>query len=323
MVMESQDTGNKTSKGLLPTRVVYSYYFPEVRQTISEITEVYPHEVFLRSITPGLDSFHEPILDLYVDKYKSFLPGLSFFPYRYVSSGASESIFHVLAMIAGQTPHPQLYQLEGEYEGFAGYGMNLGLSFTTIAEDADFVKLKPGIWFLSNPNSKLGKILDESLLDKIGNAGHKIVLDCSYVGLTAPHTFLVNHPAVETVIISMSKPYGIYYYRVGFCFSKKEYKTLEVNKWFKNIFSLIIVKALLEKFEADYFFKKYHAFQEKAKAEIEQQLGISCMASDVMLLAIGNEVTEANKQKLAMFNRSGVYRFCLTPYLLSYETKAI
>ena len=42
---------------------VYSYYMPEVRELITDLTREYPHDVFLRSISPGLDDFHHPVID--------------------------------------------------------------------------------------------------------------------------------------------------------------------------------------------------------------------------------------------------------------------
>ncbi len=310
-------------KDLAPTRTVYCYYYPEIREIVSRVTKSFPHEVFLRSINPGLDNFHEPLLQTYVDHMRGQLD-LDTFPYRYFAAGASEIIFHVLAEIASHRPETPLYVFEGEYEGYAGYGANLGLKFEAVKVDTDFKQLKQGIFFISNPSARDGNILPNEKISQIGDAGHEIILDATYVGLTAPHQFLCDHPSISRVLVSMSKPFGLYYYRVGFCFSRKEMKTLEVNKWFKNVLSIIIAKEILVQLPQPKLYNKYSKWQDRAIKDFSDKYGVTPHKSDVMLLAYLDykEVPQESKKILTPFDRGINYRFCLTPYYLEYEREA-
>jgi len=306
---------------LQPTRTVYSYYFPEIRKIISDVTKNYPHEVFLRSIDPGLDDFHEKTILKYIKYNKNQLIGLEGFKYRYTASGSSESIFHILAHILSLRKEAPLYVLEGEYEGYAGYGGNLGLTFSSVSYDANFRNLKKGIFFISNPSARDGNIIPDRKIKEIGNADHEIIIDTAYVGLTKPHRFLLDHPSISTVLVSLSKEYGLYYYRIGFCFMRQELKTLMVNKWFKNILNHIIAEKIFDTLKNDELVNKYLHWQKKAILMISEEFGLPIQPSDVFILAHVNsdELSDQKKAQLEKFRRGPFYRFCLTPYFLHFE----
>ncbi len=304
------------------TRPVYAYYAPEIRALVDSIVKRYPHDIFLQSISPGLDTFHEPIIQKFIDTYKEYLPGLSSFPHRYVSGGSSESIFHILSSIAAQEKQPPLYIVEGEYEGYAGYGRNLGLQFTTVGDGVDVAKLAPGIFFISNPSSRNGNVHPREFISAIGDAGHEIMLDCAYVGMSDDTHFLVDHPAVSTVFTSMSKPYGLYYYRIGFTFTRKPVKTLEVNKWFKNIFSLVVADRLLTELSPRAMYEKYRHVQQSIIDETNRKHGSSLKPSRVYLLAyaLPADIPPEHAEHYRRFHRGGsYYRFGLTAEFLSRE----
>lgn len=306
---------------LEPLKSVYSYYFPEVRQIISDVVRNYPHDVFLSSINPGLDNFHEPVIGAYMDTFHEQMPGLSSFPYHYATAGASEGIFHLLAKTAAFEKDKPIYVLPGEYEGYAGYGKNLGLDFTTVDLDQPWNKLPKGKVFISNPSARDGNIIPSKKITAIGEAGHEIVLDATYVGLTSPQKFIVDHPAVSSVLVSLSKPYGLYYYRVGFLFSRQIIRTLEPNRWFKGILPLIIAKEVLTKFKASELANRYRGFQENAVKQLTKDFRISVSPSDALLLASTRETNlpKTARRRLAIYKRGTSYRFCLTPYFLVQE----
>lgn len=308
-----------------PSKTVYCYYFPEVRDVVTKTANPYPHDIFLQSLDPGLDHFHEPIIEKYLSHMREQMPGLDTYPERYTAHGASESIFHILADIAAKEIEAPLYVLEGEYEGYAGYGQNLGLSFTTVSYDADFSTLPKGIFFISNPSARDGNILPNEKIAEIGDAGHEIILDGSYVGFTAPHKFLVTHQNIRAVLVSLSKPFGLYYYRIGFCFMRKEMKTLYVNRWFKNIFSHIVADNVLSAFSASELAEKYREQQRKAVRILSDELGFPVHASDVTILAHvpESEVPPEAKEKIKIFKRGDRYRFGLTAYFLDQEHTSI
>ena len=308
-----------------PLKAVYSYYFPEVRQIIDHIAANYPHETFLQSITPGLDDFHLPVIDAYQKHFEGELSNLPSFPHHYVTGGASESIFHLLSHIAAFQKDRPLYVLDGEYEGYAGYGQNLGLNFTSAKETTDLLTTPPGIVFLSNPSARDGNIIGNEEILAICNAGHQVVYDATYVGLTNPHHFELNHENIVAVLVSLSKPFGIYYHRLGFAFTSFEMKTLEVNKWFKNILSLIIAKEILTQIKPGELVDHYRVYQKEAIAQMQNDFSFQPTASDVILLANAGNDTFVGEQKPTWekYHRRRNYRFCLTPYYLDLEKKGV
>lgn len=304
---------------LVPLKSVYCYYFPEVRQIITDITSSYPHDTFLQSVYPGLDDIHIPLIDKYKKYFSDQISGLDSFPFQYITSGASEGIFHILAEIKSHTPNLPVYTLIGEYEGFAGYAKNLGLNTQSIDPDSDWSKFEKGIVFLSNPSARDGNHLPKNLIDHIAKGDHQIVLDLTYLGLTSPQKIDISHPSITKIITSLSKPFGLYYYRIGFTFSKNPMPTLAPNKWFKNILSILIAEQVLDQIPAYSLVNKYRPYQQRAVSEISSQFLQEISPSDVLLLAHLPKPGVNSSPNLEIFDRTSNYRFCLTPYFLKYE----
>jgi histidinol-phosphate/aromatic aminotransferase/cobyric acid decarboxylase-like protein len=270
----------------------------------------------MQSISPGLDNFHFKAIDTYVKYFASELPGLSQYKYQYVTSGASEGIFHLLAKLKAENGDKVVYVLKGEYEGYAGYGRNLGLNIVTVENPGDLKLVPKGTLFISSPSARDGNIIDSKEWDQILESGHEIIYDATYVGLTQPHVFNVSHPNIKAVICSLSKPFGLYYHRIGFVFSRIPLPTLEVNKWFKNINSLVIAQRILEGIPNGSLVTRYRPWQENALMTMEKQFGEKAKASDVILLANEGVVLD---NRLEEYKRGNGYRFCLTPYFLNQE----
>lgn len=300
-----------------PLKAVYCYYFPETRDIIDEVASNYPHETFLQSINPGLDHFHEPVIESYLQHFKHELPKLDSFPHRFITGGASEGIFHILSYIKAHRPDSPLYILKGEYEGYAGYGDNLKLHFKVVGQLSDLLTLPKGILFLSNPSARDGNIIDNAEILDVLNSGQEIVYDVTYVGMTDPHQFQLEHPNIIAVISSLSKPFGLYYYRIGFAFSRFEINTLAVNKWFKNIHSLIIAKKVLDRIDSKALVAKYRTLQKSAISTMNKEHGTHAVPSQVVLLSHSQEVPD--NHELLIHNRHSNYRYCLTPYFLIKE----
>lgn len=308
-------------------RAVYSYYFPEIRKLISEVTRDYPHEEFLKSIVPpGLDDFEKPIVRLMKDFYKDEVDGFDEFEYVYPTAGSSEGIYHLLTKIKTESPDKPIYTLVGEYEGYRECANGMGLLAQEIEEDMELIKKLPkGIWFISNPSARNGNIIENNLINNIADLGHEIVLDLAYLGMTEKYKFDISHKNIVAVLTSMSKPFGLFYYRVGFTFSKESVKTLYGTKWFKSILSLIIAGKVFEKFTARYFYEKYSPIKLKILEEIRKDAGITLRSSDVVLLAYltetdFGELNEEQKALVAPYKRGDFYRFCLTRYFVEKET---
>lgn len=305
---------------------VYAYYFPEIREVISKTTKDYPHGEFLKSVVPpGLDDFEKPILAKMKEFYKGEINGFDDFEYVYPTAGSSEGIYHLLTRIKTETPDKPIYTLVGEYEGYRECGLGMGLAVKEVEENMEEIKKLPkGIWFISNPSARNGMIMENSLVKQIADLGHEVVLDLAYLGLTKKHTFGINHKNIVAVLTSMSKPFGLFYYRVGFTFSRQPIKTLYGTKWFKNIFSLIIADKVFGVFDSRYFYNKYSVTKKKVMKKIKKATGINFRSSDALLLAYLGETDFdglSEKQKLLVepFKRGHYYRFCLTKYFLEEE----
>lgn len=312
-------------KQLKTIKAVYSYYFPEIRKTISEITKDFPHVEFLKSIKPGLDDYEKPIIEKLIKFYKKDVVGFEGFQYRYPTSGSSEGIYHLLSRIKAEDANAPIYTLEGEYEGYRECAAGLGLRIQEIPEDFKTIKkLKPGYWFISNPSGRAGNILDDTLINQIADLGNKVIVDMAYLGMTKRHKFDLTHPNIIAVLTSMSKPFGLFYYRVGFTFSRELVKTLYGTKWFKNILSLIIADKVFSTFTSDYLYKKYASKQTEILEQIKKETGIALSRSDVLLLGylMGGDFNKLNKKQKEIvkpFKRATGYRFCLTQYFLERE----
>lgn len=172
-----------------PIQPVYTYYYPEVRQIISDLTHEFPHDVFLQAINPWLDAYHWKAIDAYCKHYFRQLPKLSEFPYIYPLSWSSEGIFHILSHIVAFEKEKPLYIFSWEYEWYAAYWGNLWLHFTNISYGSTYSELQPWIFFISNPNSRDGNIIPNEEILAIAEAGHEIILDVAYVGTTKPYIY--------------------------------------------------------------------------------------------------------------------------------------
>jgi len=309
-------------KKLKAIRTVYAYYFPEVRQIVDEITRKYPHSVYLKSIKPGLDNFHFPVIEKYIKFYKEYIPGLAEFNNRYVTNGSSEGILHLLVDLKLHSQEP-IYVLDGDYEGYEGYGNNLGLKIQKVKLE-EAVQIPKGIFIISNPSARNGNIIPNEVINQIAVTGHKIILDLTYLGMTKYYCFDVEHPNIMAIVVSLSKPFGLFYYRSGFVFSRQPMPTLQPNIWFKNILSLLIIDRLLTKLRPDTLYKKYQPVQKHIIGQIKKDTGIKILPSDVFIL--GNirpeemkQLSVKRKEQMIVFKRGDFYRLCLTPYFLEKE----
>lgn len=306
---------------------VYSYYFPEVRRKIDELIANYPHDVFLRSIKPGLDDLHVPIIDLYLSSYCREVPRLKDFCFRYPTAGAEEGIREIMTFLQSRGVE-KIYVLRGEYEGYRAVAETRRIETIEVDLLEDPETLEPGYWFLSNPSARNGNIIYNYFIKRICEAGHQLFYDLSYVGLTPFYEFDLSHPNIFAVAVSFSKPFGLFYYRAGFTFSRQEIPSLYGNKWFKNIFSLLIVEKLISDATARKIVNRYGPIQQEIITEINQQSGLCMRASDVLLLGYltqqdAESLTSGQLEAIERFRRGSYYRFCLTPYFQELEKRAV
>lgn len=303
-------------------KTVYSYYLPEIRQIVTDLTRKYPHEIFLNSLGGNLDDFEQPVIDKLVRYREEDLPDLGQFPCRYPTAGAEEGIREFLTMLQSRGEN-RIYMLAGDYEGFRDVAATRNIATIEVGPEQNPARLKPGYWFISNPSARNGNHLPDGLIHSVCEAGHKVFYDMSYLGTTAPRIYRLDHPNIVAVAISFSKPYGLFYYRIGFLFTRKPVPALYANKWFKSIFGLLIAEKILDKIAPWEIAGKYKAIQRYVVSQIERECGLQLQPSHSFLLAhvaqTNEQITQSNQEALRPFLRGEYYRFCLTPYFLEYE----
>jgi histidinol-phosphate/aromatic aminotransferase/cobyric acid decarboxylase-like protein len=326
-----------------PTPTVYSYYTPEVlsvvRSTLNTINtnQKSPyfegiHRTLTKNVEPGLDDLHLPLME----KYERFaraegVIGLETYANKYFTSGSSEGIFHLLSQ--AKVFDDPVYQFEGEYQGYMEYATALDLEIKVV-KDLDELRFNPpGTVILSNPASVDGNIVDPNVLTTILR-NHNVILDLAYMGMTQkPLNVDLTQPGILAVVGSLSKPFGLYYYRIGFCYSRQGIASLYGNKWFKNALSIRIGEAVLDHFSdrdsLEAFKTKYFSLQEKAVQALNADTGYNldnllaghssrkAQPSDVWLLA-NAPYRDFDPKDLRPFKRyaDSPYRFCLTPMLM-------
>ncbi|MCU0241832.1 MAG: hypothetical protein MUF51_05360 [Vicinamibacteria bacterium] len=297
---------------------VYSYYFPEVRALIDDIVRDYPHDVFLRSISPGLDDFHEPVLEQLV-RYRALdVPALGAFAYRYPTSGSEEGIREYLSLLAQQGVR-EIAMWSGDYEGYREVARSRGIATREWAFEDDPRGHAPTHFFVSNPSARDGNVIPDEKIRAVCDAGHAVFYDLSYLGATDPQTFDVSHPQIAAVACSFSKPYGLFYYRIGFLFTRAAVPALYANRWFKNIFSLLIAARLMDTIAPHALVTRYRPIQRDILAQIERETGLALKPSDALLLAhlpANAQMKDTERDALQRFRRGTGHRFCLTPYFL-------
>ncbi|MEK6857095.1 MAG: aminotransferase class I/II-fold pyridoxal phosphate-dependent enzyme, partial [Nanoarchaeota archaeon] len=256
-----------------------------------------------------------PILERIVNAYTPLIPALKEFTYKYPTPGSSEGIYKVIAKLRAKDVD-KIYILEGEYEGYQNYAEDLGMKVIQVnLEKTNLSELEKGYWFISNPSAREGNIIPNETINKICNLGNKVILDLAYVGSTKKHEFDVSNKNIETVFLSMSKPYGVFRYRIGFTFSREPINSLYGNKWFKDPVRLLQGLKLAEEIPPGSLYNKYRPIQEEIIQDINKQFGLAIKPSDAFLLGhLDREVAEDKKELVKNFARGKGYRFCLTPY---------
>lgn len=296
-----------------PTPTVYSYYLPEVRKVVDSLRwDKDFHRKYTENYAPGLDDIHWPLIDVYVDYARqNGVIGLPSYR-RYYTNGSSEAIFHLLADHRVNHPAMPIYQLEGEYQGYGQYANTLGLHIADLEAGCNYPNLSPGLIIISQPNARNGNIVEKRYLRKLSE-NHELIVDLAYLGMTKPIDIDLRDINARAVVGSLSKPFGLYYYRIGFCFSKVDLPSLTAQKWFKNLFSIRVGQAVLENIDHRAIRDNYALAQAQYTAMVNAQRETSIIRpSDVWLMAYSSG-------KDGEFTRGFGSRYCLTPFFMENE----
>ena len=122
---------------------------------------------------------------------------------------------------------------------------------------------------------------------------------------------------MAAIVFSLSKPFGVYYDRIGGVLAREEMPSLFGNQWFKNLTSLQLGTALLRRHGVFELARRYRPVQQTAAQTIGTRLGLALQPSDVVLLATAD--ASLADPALADFLRrpqndpAARLRLCLTP----------
>jgi len=306
--------------GFKAITTVYSYYLPEVRAVVDRLFASFPHDVFLRaSEGEGLDRFHEPVMGKFTAVHREEVPGLQAFAHRYPTAGSEEGIREYLSMLALEGVS-EVYMFAGDYEGYREVAKSRGIRVREVPWGTDPAILPAGHWFLSDPSARDGNRVATDVVRAICDAGHRLFYDLSYLGSTGPAVFDVTHPNIAAVAVSFSKSYGLFYWRIGFLFSRREVPALYANKWFKSVPGLLLADRVLAGLDMPAVAARYKKIQARVVADINAAHGLRLRPSDSFLLAHMTTGDAAGlpadtRAELEKFRRGDGWRFCLTRYL--------
>ena len=187
-----------------------------------------------------LDCWNEPIMDSI--QMHSGIEGLDAYEHRYPTAGSAQAIGHILAYLA-QQGISEIWVPLGDYEGYQYQAENYGIEtkyFDLYKEDPQ------GVTFLSVPSAVDGNEVPMDRLEEL-TAKHKVVIDYAYHGLTHIRTRKVPKDA-WAVLWSISKPFGLFYRRIGFAWVQDSIPALYSTRWFKNPEALLAAAVVVRGF---------------------------------------------------------------------------
>jgi hypothetical protein len=254
------------------------------------------------------------------------------FPWRYPTAGGSEALFHVIAAYGNRARaehfNPEVHVFAGEYEGYKAYAEACGIAVIehpraewqavgrTLPENALFC--------LSQPSAIDGNVWREAneFLALLATARlPRVLLDVTYVGAIAEAPaarIAADSAAVQALAFSLSKPFGVYYDRIGGVLCRNVMPSLFGNQWFKNLTSLQLGDALLERHDVFDLPRRYKRVQREAAARIGDRLGLTLSPCDVSVLAQAKTDATTDRELATFLRRpagdpNASLRLCLTP----------
>lgn len=305
---------------------------------------------FREAWTQKQDKMHEDFFKTWLQWSSPISPiNAEDFKYQYPTAGASEAIRTIIDEYGNRAREkkidPQIFLFNGEYEGYQAFADAAHINVTKVNrsdwhEMVDKVaaasKDKPVQIYLSQPSAIDGNVWPDydKFMHELAKKAPKaeVILDLTYVGCV-PKEFKVNtdHPNIQAITFSLSKPMGAYYDRIGGVLAKAKegsdptrgpYPSLFGNMWFKNLTSMKIGTQFMKDHGVFDMPRKYAPIQQKAMERVSSNSNGEFPAlkpSDVYLLA----TTEMPKQPgdlaryLERVDADGKpqLRICLTPMM--------
>ncbi len=305
------------------TRTVYGIYYPETRSIVDALWTARPHHWYERNYEGRQDPMHRPFLE----RWRSWTAAAgvtlgSGFGHEYPTAGANEAIHALLAQHAVRGGK-RVHVFDGEYEGYMHVGRALGLEVVVHSRQPELYAASLAraagagdAFWLSQPSAIDGNLWGgfDAFRDHVATrlSGVELVVDLTYVGAVAiePRVDL-DHDVVSAVLFSLSKPFGVYYHRVGGLVSRAEVPTLRGHLWFKNLFAVNLGERLMAAHPARELPARYASLQRDAlqRSQAAGEAPAHARPSDVVMLAHAAPDGGA----FAEYARGGGLRFCLSP----------
>jgi hypothetical protein len=261
------------------------------------------------------------------------------FTFQYPTAGASEGLRALIDEYGARARRdhfePHIHVFAGDYEGFVAYAEaayipvirhDRGDWLHAIADVSQASANRPAQWYISQPSSIDGNVWPDfdvfvrALADKSPNT--EIIVDLTYVGcITQDATIRTNYPNIPALVLSLSKPMGAYYDRIGGALARAPYPALFGNMWFKNLTSLAIGTQFMTTYGVTELPRKYATIQRRATDTIMTKLkalghDVVVSPSDVFLLASGEMPANPgvlHRHLARAADRGNIVRLCLTP----------
>ncbi len=278
---------SKTEKLLRDNPWVQSPLWSDVKNLLSQIDE---GQAYLRRGSKLATKQLKQMEDVHRLWVSSIL-NLDLFPHMYVVAGATEAINQWR-----MTDHRPWQFLKGDYQWpqiVSGNGREV---------DVDGLLLDH-VLYVSNPSCRDGNFLSVTDIEKIENSGCPVILDCAYIGATAPQTVPV-FSQTEQIFFSFSKGWGLIGQRAGLVYSKNIHATLchmqRVECW--NYQTSQIISMILQSYKVE----TMHSRGLSRQKELCRELGLK--PSDTYFLATSEDLLFEKQRRIAH-----QARLCLTP----------
>lgn len=254
------------------------------------------------------------------------------FRWRYPTAGGSEALFHVIAAYGNRARverfNPQVHVFAGEYEGYKAYAEACGIAVIEH-ERADWQAVgrtlpATALFCLSQPSAIDGNVWSDAnhfLALLATDHSPRVLLDVTYVGAIAgppAARIAADSPSVNALAFSLSKPFGVYYDRIGGVLCRSAMPSLFGNQWFKNLTSLQLGQALLDRHDVFDLPRRYKHVQQEAAERVGRRLGLKLTPCDVSVLAQADQTAAADRALADFLRRpagdpNAALRLCLTP----------
>lgn len=133
--------------------------------------------------------------------------------------------------------------------------------------DEDVIE-QDDVVLISIPFSDTGAVPEylEKLLEDCDKKKVPVMLDLAYVNLAVDQKVNLTHKCIEYVVSSLSKVFPVELYRIGIRMQRQKfedqlYVVNEKNYNYINVLGAYVGTKLMEKYPADYIFKKYREKQ--------------------------------------------------------------